>query len=155
MLSIAEKKQRVATIAEYCMYWASEIKNHINIKEWREPLVPLSIKAACREAWFSEKYFWKYLQIPSVKEFYDRIREQRREHLKIVAENNVAAAIKWKLNIKDKDKVDYSFRMLENTDKAYNPKQTIEAKVETIDLSRSNEDILSELSELLSKTVWK
>jgi hypothetical protein len=43
--------------------------------------------------------------------------------------------------------------MLENTDKAYNPKQTIEAKVETIDLSRSNEDILSELSELLSKTV--
>ncbi len=53
------------------------------------------------------------------------------------------------MNIQDKELVDFSFRMLEKTDKAYNPKTEIDANVEVFDASMSTKDLMAELAALL------
>jgi hypothetical protein len=44
--------------------------------------------------------------------------------------------------LKENEVVDYSFKMLERTDKNYNPKQIVETTVEEINPDRSTDDIL-------------
>jgi hypothetical protein len=63
-----------------------------------------------------------------MREKYELLKEQRRDFLKESAEVNISKALTGKLDINDKEMLDASFRFLERTDKAYNPKTEIETK---------------------------
>lgn len=79
------------------------------------------------------------------------LKENRREYLKEVSETNITRALTWKMNLEDKDIVDYSFKMLEKTDVNYNPKQVIETTVEEINVDRSTDDIIADIADLIKQ----
>ena len=49
----------------------------------------------------------------------------------------------------EKEKVDISFKMLEKTDKAYNPKVEIESKSVSINLNKTSDDLYNDLASIL------
>jgi hypothetical protein len=51
----------------------------------------------------------------------------------------------------DKDIVDISFKMLQATEKSYNPKIEIEATTKNLNLNISEEQILEKINQLMKK----
>ncbi len=143
------KLLRVGRILNYMSFWKSKIENEDNIRDWVKPWMPMTIVQACREVWITSASFHNYVKDPEVKPIYLKLKEERREFMKTMAEWNISKALAWWMNIQDKELVDFSFRMLEKTDKAYNPKTEIDANVEVFDASMSTKDLMAELAALL------
>jgi len=132
-------------------FWVDKIENEANILKWVQPNKPLRIDEACKELWLTVVSFYYYLnKFPAVKEQYKVLKENRREYMREVSENNISKAIRWKMKtLKESEIVDYSFKMLERTDKNYNPKQIVETTVEEINVDRSTEDIIADIADLI------
>lgn len=137
-------------IVNYLTFWKSKIENEDNRKAWLKPNQPMSLIQACREYWINHNTFYQHLKkFPAAKERYYELRENRREYLKESAEANIEKALTWWLEISDKDMLDASFKMLEKTDKNYNPKIEIETKSISINLNKSSDDIINDLNAIL------
>lgn len=148
------KKEDVSSevwvIMNWQTFWKEKITHKKNIEEWVKENTPLNTLQACREYGMSTATFYNHLNtFPELKEKYGKLKENRREIIRDVGETNIQKAVLWELDLSDKERVDISFRMLEKTDKAYNPKVEIETKSISINLSKSTDDLKSELQELL------
>ena len=140
-------------IVNLSTFWVDKIKGKQNLKDWVKAKTPLNIPQACEEAWLSAPSFYYYLkQYPDIKEKYEELKVNRREYLKELSEVNIQKALSgWMKTLTEKEQVDYSFKMLEKTDKNYNPKQIIEQTVEEIDPNRWLADILADISDLTNR----
>lgn len=122
---------------------------------WYRAWEPLAVWQACEELWFSTAYFYKAKsKYKELDEAYEGIMDSRRARIWNYAEENIESAIKGDYQISDKDKVDFSFRMLEKTNKKYNPKTEIEANINEVLLDMSDEEIQSKILELMPD-LWK
>lgn len=132
-------------------FGVKNVKSEENINNWVQPHKPLKVTEACAELWISVVSFYYYLnKYPEFKEQYNQLKENRREYMREVSENNIQKALTWKMKtLKENEVVDYSFKMLERTDKNYNPKQIVETTVEEINPDRSTDDILWDIMDLL------
>ena len=141
----------IGTIINYCDWGKTEIKNEENINEWVLPWEPMTIVQACREYWITpQKYYYHISRFPELKRKHDELRLGRLEYVNSMAENNIEKAIRGEgSSLTEKERVDFSFRMLEKTDKLYNPKTEIEQKTISINLSQSSEDIINSLKKIL------
>ena len=146
----AQVDLEVWQIVNYLTYWKSKIENPINIKDKLKPNKPMTVVQACRELWIWTKTFYTHLsRFPDINEKYQELKASRREFLKESAEANIEKALTWWMAITDKDVLDASFKMLEKTDKNYNPKIEIESKSISINLNKSSDDIINDLSSIL------
>lgn len=123
---------------------------------WYKAGEPLKPREAAAELWFSTVYYYKVKnKYPELQEYFESIMEHKRKKIGNYAEQNIEDAISSnKLDISDKDKVDFSFRLLEKTNKAYNPKTEIEANVNQFMLDMSEEEIQAKILELMPN-IWK
>ena len=140
----------VWTIVNYMTFWKEEIKHELNkkakVKKWQ----PLNITQACREYGISTtKFYMDLAKYPSMKQKYELLRENKREYLRAEAEANIEKGLSWGLEITDKDKLDASFKLLERTDKNYNPKIEVESKSVNINLTKTSDDLFNDLKEIL------
>ncbi len=138
----------VSTIVNYMTYGKSKITvaHHKNLK----PHKPMSVVQACEEYWISPMTFYSHLRkYPDIKEYYDNMKEDRREYIRESAESNIEKALNWWLELSDKDVVDASFKMLEKTDRKYNQKIEIETKTISVNINKSSEDLMADLSAIL------
>lgn len=143
---------QVWTIVNYLTFWKKEIIDKENIKRKVKPNVALNITQACRELGISTSKFYQDLwKFPALKEKYELLRESKREYLRAEAEANIESWLTGKLEISDKDMMDASFKLLERTDKNYNPKMEIETKSININLTKTSEDLFNDLKEI----VWR
>jgi len=151
MKSKVELSKDIWQVVNLMTFWAKEIRSADNIVKGIENNVPLKMKEACAELWLSPISFMYYIgKHADLKEQYQKLKENRREYMREMSENNIEKAIWGKMKkLSEKDVVDYSFRMLERTDTNYNPKQIVETTVEEINVERSSEDIISDISDLL------
>lgn len=151
MMPLAEVSLNVWKVVNLMTFWVKEVKSEHNINNWVKAWEPLNVVEACYEVWMSPTKFYYYTKkYPSIKEQYENLREQRREFMKEISEHNINKAITWKMKtLKENEVVNYSFKMLELTDKAYNPKQIIERKVEEVNPERTTEDIIADIASLL------
>ena len=149
--SQVEVSKEVWQVVNLMTFWATKINSDLNKLEWVQPKTPLNITQACRELWITEQHFYYYMgKYPTVKEEYNKLKENRREYLREISEWNISKALSWKMkSLWEKDIVDYSFRMLERTDKNYNPKQVIEQTVEEINIERTTDDIINDIADLI------
>ena len=137
-------------IMNYISFWASEIKNEENMKFWIRPNTPLTMLQACREMGRTAQWFYKMInQFPDVKNKYKELREWRRQFLQETAETNIQNGITWWMDLTDKELIDASFKLLEKTDKAYNPKTEIETKQATINLDVTDSELQKEIINIL------
>jgi hypothetical protein len=141
----------VWTIVNYLTYWKTKIENRENKKIGIKPNSPLTLPQACREFGLHPQTFYIHLKkFPALRDKYYELREVRREYLKESAEGNIENALTWGMEwLSNKDILDASFKLLEKTDKAYNPKVEIESKSISININKSSDDLYSDLSELL------
>ena len=138
------------TIINYISFWKSKITHEDNITKWIKPHTPLTIWQACKELWIPYTTFYGHLnKFPSLKVKYNEMRENSREYVRQSAECNIEKAVTWGLDLTDKEVVDVSFKMLEKTDKNYNPKIEIETKSIWINLNKTSDDLLADLSAIL------
>lgn len=146
-----EADLEIWTIVNYTQLGKAEITNEENIKEWVLPNMPMTVIQACREFWVHPTTFYYHKnKFPELVKKHDELRLSRVEYIKSMAEETVEKALKWELAwITDKDKLDASFRMLEKTDKIYNPKIEIEQKSISINLNKSSADIMEDLKKIL------
>ena len=149
-LSVWEVKLEIGNIVNYMTFWRSRIEHEDNKKEKVKPNVAMTLVQACREFWISPHTYWSHMKkFPEAKELYQELKTNRREYLKELSENNIQDGLGGKLWLTWKEMVDASFKMLEKTEKAYQPKLEIEQKAVTVNLHKSTEDILSELNLVL------
>ena len=143
-------KMEVWNIVNYMTFGRSKIENEENKKNWVLPNTPLSLPQACLEFGILPQTYWNHLKkFPEAKELYAELKENRREYLKELSENNLKEWLSGNLWLTWKELVDASFKMLEKTEKAYQPKVEIEQKEVSINLHKSTDDILSELNLVL------
>lgn len=147
----AQVSSEIGVMVNYLSFWKTKIEHPENKEEGVKPWVPLTITQACREYWIHPNTFYNHLnKFPALKQKYFEIKENNREYIRSMSENNVQRAIAWKIKwLSDKDVLDASFKMLERTDKAYNPKIEIEKKELTINVDVSWQDLKNELFWLL------
>lgn len=147
---IARIDAEVGTIMNYLLNWSPTIKNAENKKYHVRPNYPMTVVEACREFGITPATFYLHMRkFPQLKRKYDDFRESKIAYFNSSAENNIEKALNGQLaSLKEKDIVDYSFRMLERTDKLFNPKQEIETRTISINVGRSNEELLEELKKL-------
>lgn len=140
-------------ITSYMSFWKSKVEHPENIADWVLPNQRMTAVQACREYWIPMTTFFYHLNtFPDLKQKYIEIREQIREGISTGSESIIEKAINWKLDwISNKDRLDASFRFLEKTHKAYNPKTEIESKTLNINLDVSKEDIIEELWKIFNK----
>lgn len=139
----------VGTIVNYITFWKSVIEHKDNLKILK-PNTPMNVVQACKEFWIHPNTFYQHLKkFPSLNEKYQELKANRREYLKESAEVNIELALTWWMMLSDKDVLDASFKMLEKTDKAYNPKIEIETKSISINLNKTSEDIIDDLTNIL------
>jgi len=151
-LSETSVKLEVGKIVNWMTFGKSIIEWEKNKKEWVTPNVPLTVNQACDEYWIAPITFWSHLKkFPEAKELYKQLKEDRREYLKELSETNIQKWLSGELGLSWKDLMDASFKMLEKTDKTYQPKVEIENKSIWININKSTEDIMQELQDLL----WK
>ena len=138
-------------IVNLMTFWVKELKSEKNIKAWVNTWVALTVDQACSEMWITPSTLYYYLnKHPDLREQYNEMKENRRSYLKEVSENNIKRALTGKMKtLKENEIVDYSFKMLERTDQAYNPKQVTEVTVEDINPNRSTDDIINDIADLL------
>jgi len=149
--SRVEVSNDVWKVVNLMTFWAKVIKGEQNIIDWVKPNVRLNIHQACDELWIKSPSFYHYLKkFPDAREEYEQLKESRREYMREMSEMNIEKALSWKMKqLWEKDVVDYSFRMLERTDKNYSPKQVVETTVEQINPDRSTEDIIWDIADLI------
>lgn len=149
-LSSGEVKLEIGNIVNYMTFWRSKIENKKNKENWVKPNIALTLTQACAEFWISPATYWSHMKkFPEAKELYQELKENRREYLKELSENNIQNGLAGELGLSGKEIVDASFKMLEKTDKAYQPKLEIEQKAVTVNLHKSTDDILAELNLVL------
>lgn len=150
-ITIEDRILRIQKVLNYKTIWVKKVTHPDNIKEWVKPWIPMNIIQACREVGINQNQFYRDIKYAGVEKAYEKMKVDRRVLMKEMAEGNIANALSGNLNLSDKDLVDYSFRMLEKTDKAYNPKIEIEAEIETINLEKSSEELMEELLSLIKQ----
>ncbi len=149
-LDVGQVKLEVGRMVNWMTFWKKEITHETNIKNKVKPWKALTIKEACLEFWIAPITFWSHLKkFPEAKELYRELKQDRREYLKELSEVNISKWLSWSLDITDKELMDASFKMLEKTDKAYQPKVEVEQKTISINLHKSTNDIMGELQEAL------
>jgi hypothetical protein len=80
---------------------------------------------------------------------WNEVQEQRRELMHNVAEDAIDDALTWTTKgIRPAEKVNIAFRLLEKTNKAYQPKQQLEVKSMNMDFSMSEEELMRRIQEL-------
>lgn len=145
-----QHKYDVAKVFDFSKFWKNEITSQENLKEWVEPNTPMSVIQACREIWLS---YWAFVarlrHRPDLKEYWEQLKEASREYSKTIAHHNIEQAIWWALDITDKERTEFSFRLLEKTEQAFNPKVEIEQKWINLNFTKSTEDLVWELKTLL------
>lgn len=149
--SKVELSTDIGRVVNLMTFGVKNITNEENIKKKIQPNVSLTVWQACLELWLNITSFYYYLSNhPDLREQYELLKENRREYIRELSENNIQKAISWKMKwLQDKDVVDYSFRLLEKTDKNYNPKQVVETTVEEVNADRSTDDIISDIADLI------
>lgn len=147
-----EIMQTLELVWLYMLNWVSKVTHPSNINKGVEANTPLSMREACLEAGInSNTVYTRMNESPPLRIVWDKIKEVRREKIRNAAESNIQKAITWKYkDLSNKEVVDFSFRMLERTDKNYNPKQVIEQGI-NIEGIRSTNEIMADLSMLLNK----
>ena len=140
----------VGTIVNYITFWKSKIENKDNLKIKLKPNTPMNVVQACKEFWIHPNTFYQHLKrFPALNEKYQELKANRREYLKESAEVNIESALTWGMALSDKDVLDASFKMLEKTDKNYNPKIEIETKSVSINLNKTSDDLYNDLASIL------
>ena len=133
--------------------WMTFGKKDINEKAkkaWAIPWKPMSVNQACLEYGITHNTFYQHLKkFPEAKELFKELKEARRDYMKDLAESNIADWLSWNLWLTWKEMVDASFKLLEKTDKNYQPKLEVENKSIGINLNKSTDDIMGELSSIL------
>jgi len=153
ILQPAAIKMEVGKIVNWITFWKKVIEGKANLIKWVKPNVPLTLWEACNEFWIAVVTFWSHLnKFPEAKELYKELKQNRREYLKELSEANIQKWLSWEMWMTWKEIVDASFKLLEKTDKAYQPKVEIESKSIWINIHKSTNDIMSELSEILWQT---
>lgn len=147
------KKEEMAMdlgkVVNWITFWKKQLTHPDNIREV-EAWKPLTIEQACKEVGIHKNTFFNRLKThPELKLRYDELRESRRDYLRDLAEGNLERGLAGGLWLNWKELVDASFKILEKTDKAYQPKVEIEQKSININLDKSTDDILSEIWSLL------
>lgn len=130
-------------------YGVKRVKSEKNKMLWIKPNTPLNIMQACNEVWMTATAFYSALRkYPDLKAEFTSYRENRREVLKLIAEENMMEVIStWDLT--DKERFDASFKVAQATMREYNPKTEVETKSVSINLSKSTDDLIWELKALL------
>lgn len=149
--SKVEVARDVWQVVNLMTFWAKKVTWVNNIKDKVSKETPMTIHQACDELWIKVESFYYYLnRNPDVKEQYQVLKENRREYMRETSEYNIQKALTWKMkSIKESEIVDYSFKMLERTDKNYNPKQVVETTVEEINPNRTTDDIIWDIADLI------
>jgi len=151
-IPLTEQAKRIAKVVNLTTFWASEITSQKNIDDWIQPFQKMNTLEACREAWWTnpQSLYQLLARYPELKKEFERLKKQKMEYLQDVSVDNIWKAIKWEMKwIKNKEKVDYSFRLLEKTHKDFNPTQKVEQKIEEVNAERTAEDIMDDLKDLL------
>lgn len=141
----------VWSIVNYITFWKSKIEHPDNKKSKLKPNIPMTVDQACKEFWITPNTFYKHLKaFPALNEKYQELKANRREYLKESAEANIELALTWGMkDLSEKEVLDASFKMLEKTDKNYNPKVEIETKSVSINLNKSSDDLYNDLASIL------
>jgi len=141
----------VGSIVNFITFGKSKIEHKDNIKAKLKPNVPMTVIQACREYWMTTNTFYQHLnRFPALNEKYQELKANRREFLKESAEANVQSALTGGMKtLSEKEMLDASFKMLEKTDKNYNPKIEIETKTISINLNKSSDDLYNDLASIL------
>ena len=139
------------SVVNFITFGKSIIEHPDNKKEKLLPNVPMNVTQACREFGLHPNTFYQHLKrFPALNEKYQELKSNRREYLKESAEVNIESALTGGMkSLTEKEKVDISFKMLEKTDKAYNPKIEIETKSVSINLNKSSTDLYNDLAKIL------
>lgn len=146
----AEVESDTLNITNIQTNWVKKVTSKVNIAEWVKANAPLTLIQACREYWIHHQTYYNRLKkFPKIAEKLSIMRQNNREFLKTVSEDNLEKAITWKMStLTEKDQVDYSLKFLERTDKAYNPKIEIEKKELKINITTSWKELKNELLKL-------
>lgn len=141
----------IGSVVNFITFGKSEIVHAENKKAWLKPNVPMNVMQACKEFGIHPNTFYQHLKrFPVLAEKYQELKANRREYLKESAEVNVELALTgWMKSLTEKEKLDASFKMLEKTDKAYNPKIEIETKSVSINLNKTSDDLYNDLASIL------
>jgi len=139
------------SIVNYITFWKSKIEHADNKKGGLKPNVPMNVSQACREFGIHPNTFYIHLRrFPALNEKYQELKSNRREYLKESAEVNIETALTGGMkDLSQKDVLDASFKMLEKTDKAYNPKVEVETKSISINLNKNSDDLYNDLADIL------
>ncbi len=144
-----ETKDKFYRVFDLIAYWYDKQTGKY------KPNQPVKLLDAVADVGFSTPYFYKTLwKYEELKEAYEGIKDSRRKRIGDFAEQNVEEAIMWNRELTDKEVVDYSFRMLEKTNQAYNPKTEIEANINEVLLDLSEEELQNRILELMPN-LWK
>lgn len=136
-------------VLELMLYGAKTYEAEEN--KWIKSYSPLTMQQATRELSMTPQNFLSYVnRYPELKEKYYDLREQRREKIKVISEENIDNAIGGKLDLTDKEMVDISLKALQATDKSWNPKVEIEANVKRLNLNVSEEQLIEKINSLMS-----
>lgn len=118
------------------------------IEDWKL-VQAMTLEDACKEVWIT----WMTLrnwrkQDPMLEDKWQNVMEARRELMKNYAEDTIDKALRWTLKLRPTDKVNTAFRLLEKTDKAYQPKQQLEVKSMNMDFNMSIEEMEAKIKDL-------
>lgn len=151
-LNSAQVNLEAGQIMNWMTFWKAEITNPKAKALWAKPNIPLNMQQAATEFWIAPATFMQHLRkFPEAKALYVQLKEDRRSYLRELAENTIQDWLAGNLDLTWKERVDASFKMLEKTDKAYQPKTEIETKSVAVNIHKSTDDIMGELNELF----WK
>lgn len=149
-LNSAAINLEVGQIMNWMTFWKKEITNDKAKALGAKPNTPLNMQQAATEYWITPANFMQHLRkFPEAKQLYVQLKEDRRNYMKELAENTIQEWLAGNLDLTGKERVDASFKLLEKTEKAYQPKTEIEQKSISINLNKSTDDLLGELHEIL------
>lgn len=113
----------------------------------------VTLKEALEITWVQKALFYYHIrQNPTLGAKYEDTRLNRREALKDKAEDNLMWAMEWTWDFADmewKDRARLSLDILKQTDKAYNPRTEIDAKIENLNFDIPMEDMEKMILELI------
>lgn len=139
-----EAKIKYEKVLELFEYGAREYKY-----SKKAPFTPLTITEALKELDIEYRHwFYSYMNTHEAfaKKYYF-IRENKRENIRVNAEDNLERLISWELELENKDLWDLSLKVLKSIDSNYNQKQEIENTFKA-SLEMSTEEIMARINEL-------
>lgn len=124
---------KLGNVIDFITMWAIEINDEENIRLKLKPMVPMNIKQACREAGMNYQRFYQMLNADLIlKKQFELFRENKQNYMKSAAEDNIFKGIEGELGLDWKELTDLSLKLLERTDKTYNPKVEIEQTIKNL-----------------------